>query len=124
MFSWFKEYSLLRIKGMQAGETEERGTKQQHSMNVTGIVEIHAAKKMYAKSKLSDVATELQLGTSWSEKSVRGVRRPVRLEETEQSLGHTGLHQPQRGQGVSRAHSADWCARVVHSQASGDSFVR
>ena len=32
---------------------------------------------------------------------VRCVRRPVRLEEPEQSVGNTGQHGPQRGVGVS-----------------------
>ena len=51
------------------------------------------------------------------------VRRPVRLEEPEQSLGHAGQHGSQRGEGVSCPRPAEWCVREPHvlTQAPGQS---
>ena len=50
---------------------------------------------------------------------VRCVRRPVRLEEAEQRLGHTGQYGTPRSEGVSRPRSPDGCVRepLVLSQA-------
>ena len=42
---------------------------------------------------------------------VRGVRRSIRLEEPEQSLGHTGFCGSQRGDSVSGARHAAGCVR-------------
>ena len=42
---------------------------------------------------------------------VRGVRRPVRLEEPEQSIGYTGQYGLQRGEAVRGPRSAELCVR-------------
>ena len=49
---------------------------------------------------------------------VRGVRRPVRQEECEQSAGCTSQCEPQLGEGVSDPRSAEWCVRESHAHSS------
>ena len=45
---------------------------------------------------------------------VHGVRRPVRLEELQKSLGNAGQHGPQRGEGISGPHAAELFVREPH----------